>query len=388
MGLAMHFEFATASRILFGAGRAAELGSLVAGYGRRVLMVVGSSAEQGNALLQQLQQEKIDTLVFAVHGEPAVPMVENAIAQAREKRCDVVCSVGGGSAIDTGKVVAAMLANPGDLGDYLEVIGRAQPMQHPAVPFIAVPTTAGTGSEVTRNAVLASREHRIKVSVRSVTMLPRLALVDPLLTHTMPPAVTATTGMDALTQLIEPYLCSQPSPLVDALVRDSIPRVASSLHRAFNDGQDAEARENMALASLFGGLALANAKLGAVHGIAGPFGGMFDAPHGAICARLLPAVLRTTLRALKMRQPEAPQIKRFDEIAALLTGDPKGKAEQGLEWIERLVEKLDIPRLSEYGFSDVDMEVLIDKSMKASSMKGHPIVLNREDLHGILEQAR
>ena len=232
----------------------------------------------------------------------------------------MVIGLGGGSAIDTGKAIAALLTNPGDPLDYLEVIGRGQALQQTPLPYIAIPTTAGTGSEVTRNAVLASHEHHVKVSLRSPLMLPRVAIVDPELTYSLPPAITASTGLDALTQLIEPYTCNSPNPMIDAICREGMQRAARSLKRAYQNGSDAAAREDMSIAALFGGMALANAKLGAVHGFAGPLGGLFPAPHGMICARLLPFVVEANVRALQMREPDSPVLKRYDEVAQLLTG--------------------------------------------------------------------
>ena len=212
-----------------------------------------------------------------------------------EERCDTVIGFGGGAALDAAKAIAILMTNPGDVTDYLEIIGRGKTLTEPPVPCIAIPTTAGTGSEVTRNSVIASREERVKVSLRSPLMLPKVVVVDPELTYDLPPAITASTGVDALTQLIEPFVCSRANPLTDGLCQEGIERVARSLRRAFESAgrgeapADAAAREDMAVASLFGGLALANAGLGAVHGLAAPLGGMIGAPHGAVCAALLPS---------------------------------------------------------------------------------------------------
>ena len=197
--------------------------------------------------------------------------------------------------------MAALLTNEGDLSDYLEVVGKGRPLQNPAAPCIAVPTTAGTGAEVTYNAVLGVPDQHVKVSMRSPLMLPRWAIVDPLLTHSMPPELTASTGLDALTQLIEAFVSNKANPLTDGVCREGLQRAGRSLRRAFEDGSDAEAREDMSLASLFSGMALANAKLGAVHGFAGPLGGMTDAPHGVICGKLLPYVMQANVRALQDR---------------------------------------------------------------------------------------
>jgi alcohol dehydrogenase class IV len=299
----------------------------------------------------------------------------------------VVIAIGGGSALDAGKAIAAMLANPGELLDYLEVIGRGQALTRPSVPFIAIPTTAGTGSEVTRNAVLASPEHHVKVSLRSPLVLPRVAVVDPELTYGLPPASTASTGLDALTQLIEPYVCSRANPMTDALCVEGIRRAARSLRAAFADGRNATARSDMAVASLFGGLALANAGLGAVHGFAGPIGGQFPAPHGAVCAALLPQVMEANLRALRQRQPGADTLRRYEEVAHLVTGNASATAEAGVEWVRKLVADLQIPRLGHYGLKREHTAGLVEKASQASSMKANPIALTRNELAGILERA-
>ena len=269
----MRFEFATSSRVVFGPGTLVELGGLVAGMGRRTLVVTGRTPERAGPLFEILKEQGIDYVVFPVEGEPTTETVRKGTQLAREAGCDMVVGFGGGSALDAGKAVAALLTNGGDPLDYLEVVGRGRPLTRPSAPYVAVPTTAGTGSEVTRNAVLLSPEHRVKVSLRSHLMLPRLALVDPELTRTLPPEVTASTGMDALTQLIEPYVSNRANPMTDAICREGMRRAARSLLRAYEHGEDPEAREDMSLASLFGGMALANAKLGAVHGFAGPIGG-------------------------------------------------------------------------------------------------------------------
>jgi alcohol dehydrogenase class IV len=301
--------------------------------------------------------------------------------------CDLVISIGGGSVVDTGKAIAALMTNPGDLLDYLEVIGKGKALTQASAPFIAIPTTAGTGAEVTRNAVLASPEHHVKVSLRSPLMLPRLALVDPELTYSLPPELTASTGLDALTQVIEPFVSVRANPMADAFCREGMRRAARSLRRACDDGDDASAREDMSLASLFGGLALANAGLGAVHGFAGVIGGMFDAPHGAICARLLPYVMEVNLRALEERAPEGDALHRYDEIAQILTGKDEASAMDGVTWVRELCEALNIPPLATYGMRQADWPAVVEKSAVASSMKGNPIQLTSDEMEEILGKA-
>jgi alcohol dehydrogenase class IV len=329
----------------------------------------------------------IDFLIFQASGEPDIALASKGIDLARQKGCDVVIGFGGGSVLDTGKVVAAMLTNPGDLMDYLEVIGRGQKINSKSAPYIAIPTTAGTGAEVTQNAVLSSPEQKVKVSMRSSLMLPMLAVVDPDLTYSMPPDVTASTGLDALTQLIEAFVSIKSNPLTDGICREGIMRAARSLKQAYENGTDQQARADMSLASLFSGLALANAGLGAVHGLAGPIGGMFPAPHGVICARLLPFVMEANLRNLKEQAPESPNLFRYHEIAKIVTGNYSAQIEDGLEWIQKLCANLKVPGLSNFGLTPQDFALVVEKSQQASSMKGNPVRLSNEALAQILKES-
>ena len=381
------FEFGTATRIIFGTGTLAEVGSIAAGLGRCALIVIGSSALRASALFDHLKAHRLSYSTFNVIGEPTTEVARQGTAQAHREGCDLVIGLGGGSVLDTGKAIAALLTNGGDPLDYLEIIGRGQPITKAAAPYIAIPTTAGTGAEVTRNAVLGSPEHQVKVSLRSPLMLPQVAIVDPQLTTTMPPPVTASTGLDALTQVIEPYVSHKANPLTDGFCLEGMHRAARSLRRVYQDGDDLEAREDMALASLLGGLALANAKLGAVHGFAGPFGGMFEGPHGAVCAALLPHAMAVNVRALQARQPDSEALERFSEVAQILTGDEGATADDGVRWLQALVKELQIAPLSTYGLSEEDFPVLIEKSANSSSMQGNPIKLVEEELAEILRLA-
>jgi alcohol dehydrogenase class IV len=383
----MRFEFATATRILFGPGAVREVAPAAKEMGRRALLVTGSRTERASLLIEPLRKEGIGCVSLAIHAEPSVALVGQGVELARREQCDMVIAFGGGSAIDAGKAIAALLTNRGELSDYLEVIGKGQPLRHPSVPFIAVPTTAGTGSEVTRNAVLASAEHRVKVSLRSPLMLARLAVIDPELTLELPPAVTARTGLDALTQLIEPYVSIRANLLTDGFCLEGLRCVSRSLRRAYHCGRDIAAREHMSLASLLGGLALANAGLGVVHGFAAPVGGMFDAPHGAICAALLPHGMAINIRAARARAPEGETVRRYEAVARLLTGRPDAVAEEGVEWVRELYRELQIPPLSSYGIQGRDVPALVEKASKASSTKGNPITLTLDDLREVLTNA-
>ena len=383
----MRFEFATATRILFGMGTLQEVGPIAKGMGARAFVVTGRTPSRAEPLLTALNAQGVEYVTFSVDGEPTTEVVRLGTQRARENQCDLVIGFGGGSALDAGKAIAALLMNGGSPLDYLEGIGRGKPLIQAPAPYIAIPTTAGTGTEVTRNAVLASPEHRVKVSLRSPLMLPRLALVDPEFTYTLPPDVTARTGLDALTQLIEPYVSNRATPMTDGFCREGMRRTARSLRRAYERGDDPAAREDMALASLFGGLALANAGLGAAHGFAGPLGGMFPAPHGAVCAALLPHVMEINVRALRERLPGSEALQRYDEIACILTENVRATAADGVHWVLDLCQALHIPPLSSYGVMVKHVPTLIEKASVASSMKGNPIVLTPDEMQEILTRA-
>jgi len=383
----MRFEFATAGRIVFGPGSLAGVGAATREFGRHALVVTGRDPRRAQRLLELLAAAQVATTTFAISGEPTTDDIVRGTAHARAAGCDCVIGFGGGSALDSAKAIAALLANGGDLFDYLEIVGRAQPLARPAAPCIAIPTTAGTGAEVTRNAVLASPAHQLKVSLRSPHLLPRVALVDPALTHDLPAALTATTGLDALTQLIEPYVSTRANPMTNAFCADGISRAARSLRRAVENGRDVAAREDLALASLLGGLALANAGLGAVHGFAGPIGGMFPAPHGAICAALLPHVMAANLHALRTRAPGHEALRRYDEVARLLIDRPHAVADDGVQWLRELAAALQISPLGAYGLSRADSPLVIAAAAKASSMKANPIALTPDELAAVFDAA-
>ncbi len=382
----MTWEFSTAGRIVFGAGTASQIAAAARAMGRRALLVTGRKPRQAARIVADLHGAGVGCTPFATEGEPTLDTVRAGVETARREGCDLVIACGGGSAIDAGKAIAAMLANPGDVLDYLEVIGRGQPLQAPPVPFIAVPTTAGAGSEATRNAVLQSPEHGVKASLRSPLMLPRLAVIDPELTLSVPPEVTAATGLDALSQLLEPFVSARANAMTDMLCREGLRRAGRALRRACQNGNDLEARAEMCFASLLSGMALANAGLGAVHGFAAPVGGAFPAPHGAVCAALLAPVTRINLRALREREPDHPALAKYDEAARLLDPDARS-AEDLLAWLDQLRIDLKIPRLSEYGIQPADIPALCEKAARASSMKGNPISLTPSELAEILHAA-
>ena len=384
----LSFEFATATRIAFGPGRLSEAPEAVRAMGvRKVLLVTGRNPARAEPVREGLARLGIPCVSFTVEGEPTVELARTGTALALSEGCDGVVALGGGSALDAGKALAALAANGGDPLDYLEVIGRGQALTKPSLPLVAIPTTAGTGSEVTRNAVLGSKEARVKASLRSPLMLPRLALVDPELLTGAPPAVLASSGLDALSQVVEPFLSARANPLTDALAREGMRRSARSLRRAVLEGPDAAAREDLAMTSLLGGLCLANAGLGAVHGFAAPVGGMFDAPHGAVCAALLAATLDVNLRALRARAPSHPSLPRIQEVAVLLTGRPDARPEDAILWVQELCQSLGVPGLGRYGLRPEDVPALVARARVASSMKANPLPLTDEELTEIASRS-
>jgi alcohol dehydrogenase class IV len=382
----LRFEFATSNRIIFAPGIVSEVPNLAKGLGHRTFFVHNRSGSIYQ-FTENLKLSGVNPLPYPIWGEPTVQTIQDALQEAREESCDLVIGLGGGSTLDTGKAISILLSNPGDLYDYLEIVGSGRTFQNPSVPYIAIPTTAGTGSEVTRNAVISIPDQHLKVSLRSPYMLPRYAVIDPELTFSLPPDITANTGLDALTQLIEPFVCNASTPITDAICRDGIPRVARSLLASYNDGQDALAREDMSIASLFGGMALTNARLGAVHGLASPIGGMIPAPHGAICGRLLPIVLEANLNALRKHQPKSHAMNRYKEVACLLTGDPSATPDDGTEWIWNLCQAMKILPLGKFGLKENLFPEIVSQAQKASSMKGNPISLTDSELTLILEKA-
>ncbi|MFO0549153.1 MAG: iron-containing alcohol dehydrogenase [Polyangiaceae bacterium] len=395
----MRFEFATSQRIVFGEGAARGLAdaarALLPGISqsRRVAFVVtGAHRDRYDELLATFDAAGFDLAFAQASGEPTVATAREATLLCRERNASLVLAIGGGSALDLGKAVAALAGNtPADTSpeplDFLEVVGRGRPLAQPSLPFIAVPTTSGTGAEVTRNAVLLDEATRVKASLRSEHMLPRLALVDPELTYSAPPAVTAATGMDALTQVLEPFVSPAATPITDALAREVLPRAPAALRRAFACGDDATARRDLSLLSLFGGLSLANAKLGAVHGFAAPLGGVLGAPHGAICARLLPEVIEVNLAALRARAPEHPSLERYAQVARMLGGDSTLIADDAVTITRALAVELGVAPLSRYGLDSSNLESIAAAAAKASSMRGNPVELTAAERVAILERA-
>ena len=374
----MQFEFATAGRIVFGPGAAKKaLPETAKAMGVRPLLVTGRRSP--------LPYEA--GVRYIVSGEPTVQTARDGVALYRKEGCDFVVAVGGGSVIDAGKAIAALVTNSGEPLDYLEVVGRGASFEHSPAPFIAVPTTAGTGSEVTRNAVLGVPEHQVKASLRGQAMLPKVAIVDPELCIGLPSEITVFTGLDALTQVIEPFVSIRANAMTDLYCLEGMRRVRRSLRNAFHDGSNLEARADMSYASLLGGLSLANAGLGVVHGFAAPIGGMFPAPHGGVCAALLPHGMRANIRALRSRAPAHEALRRYKVVAEVLTGNPGAEPEAGIDWVAQLCSDLNVAPLSRYGITSAHVAELSEKASKASSMKANPLPLSPEELKEVVASA-
>jgi len=382
------FEFATATRLLFGSGKLAEVPAALRAQGvRRVLLATNLPGPGADRLRSLLAAAAIESVVLAVDHEPTVESVSAGRAQIGRQGCDAVVGMGGGSAMDTGKAVAALATNRGDLFDYLEVVGSGQPLLERPLPFVAIPTTAGSGAEVTRNAVIGVPAARVKVSLRSPHLLPILTVLDPDLLEGLPGSVVACSGLDALSHLLESLVSCRANPLTDALGAEGLRRSARALRRAYSSGLPVDTREDLMLASLCGGLCLANGGLGAVHGFAAPLGGMLHVPHGAICAALLAPVMEANLRVLAARAPEHPARARYREIAEIVTGRHGAETDAGVVWVRDLCQALEVRGLGRHGLSASEIPALVVKAKAASSMRGNPVQLSDEELADVALRA-
>lgn len=379
------FDFSSPVRIVFGSSVLNRIGEFSSNLGKKALIVTGSGAVDCNMLELELSNSGIAYDIFRVTHEPDMETIIHGVDMARANHNDMVISLGGGSVMDAGKAIAAMVTNPGEVIDYMEVVGGGKSVNVPGIPMIAIPTTAGTGSEVTKNAVISHPEKHVKVSMRGNGMYARVALIDPQLTISLPKSQTASTGMDALTQVIEAYLSKNANAYTDAIALEGISRGARHLFSAYRDGNDLEARENMSFTSLLSGIALANAGLGAVHGFAGVVGGMVSAAHGALCACFLPAVLRTNLAAINHLLSNEALIEKFVMISKLVTGNAQAEPYGIVEWIETLLARMQIKKLKELGVNKADFPEIIAKAKTSSSMQKNPVVLTEQELMMILE---
>jgi len=381
----MQFEFATVPRLVFGSGSASMLPAAVREYGSNVLLVRGSSAARAAGLVESLRAEGLYVTEFAIEEEPTVPVIRDGARRAKGQDC--VIGFGGGSAMDSAKAIAALAPNSGEPLDYMEVVGKGKTLKSKPVPCIAVPTTAGTGAEVTRNAVIGSPEHGVKASLRGSYLLARLAIVDPDFTTNLPAEITAYTGLDALTQLVEPYTSCRANAFTDNLCLDGMERAANSIRSVFHQPQNKPARESISYASLLSGLALSNAGLGAVHGFAAPLGGMLKAHHGALCAAVLPHALRVNIRAARQRLTDSDLMARYGRVAQLLTGKDNAEPDDAVSWVSDLCQELGIQPLRSYGLRKEQISALVEQASRASSMKANALPLFPDELTEIAERA-
>jgi alcohol dehydrogenase class IV len=383
----VRFDLAVPGDIRFGAGRVSEVPGALADLGAsRVLVVTGRTTSRADAIRWALNEANTSSVVFGVTSEPSIERVRAAVDLLLETGCDAVLGFGGGSPLDVAKAVAVLATSGTDPLEHLEVIGAGRPIERPGLPCIAVPTTAGTGSEVTRNSVLSGSG--VKASLRSPLLLPKVALVDPDLLVGVPKPTIAASGMDALSQLIEPLLSQRANPFTDALAREGIRRSARSLRRAYEDGmEDPGVREDLAMASLFSGICLANSGLGAVHGLAAAAGARLSAPHGAVCAAVLAAAIDVNLRALRDRAPDHQAVQRITEVATLFTGRPDATAEDAISWLQELTAVLSIPGLASYGLAEAEIDAVVAAAQKASSMRGNPIDLGDQEVSEIVTRS-
>ena len=389
----MTFAFRTAAEVRFGRGEVARAADLAATFGRRVLLCTGAASLAASGALGRLQERlgraPGGCVRFVVGREPDVSLADEATAFARDAGCDVVFGCGGGAVLDVAKAVAALLANGGSARDYLEDVGPGggRALERPLLPTVLCPTTAGTGAEVTRNSVLRVPDRAVKRSMRSDLLLPRLAVVDPDLSAGAPRRVAAAAGFDALTHLVEATVSKAAQPLTDALATAGIPLAVRGLRALAEDAATPATAEGLALAALYGGLALANAGLGAAHGLVAPLGGLLEVPHGVGCAALLPSVMRVNFAALRATIPIAPQLARYDLVAGLVL---LAAGEAGTPTVERaagmlagLRRRLGLPGMVELAVPPERIGSLL-KECRGGSMKGNPVVLPDAELEHIL----
>lgn len=391
----MQFEFLSTPRIFFGSEQFQKIGSLVKEFGSNLFVVASESALSKSSVTRSTLENKaaqsdfnFDT--YIVGGEPTIETVDSGVIEAQEFNAEMIMGLGGGSALDTSKAIAGLVTNGGSARDYMEIIGKGKIIETPPLPIIAVPTTAGTGSEVTKNAVILAKKEQFKASIRSPLLIPKIVIIDSTLMVTVPSSVTASCGMDALTQLIEAYTSNKAQPMTDALAVLGIKKATKSLLSAYKDGQLLEAREDMALASLISGICLANAGLGAVHGFASPMGGL-NIPHGVICSTLLAPTIETNISKLKSKVKKEITLEKYTRLAEIISNKTFPNMELAhkalVDFLKTLTQELKIPKLSEFGVLESDIPMIVKKAKRASSMKYNPISLDDTALSNILKQA-
>jgi len=386
----LKFDFLTTPQIIFGIGRFKEIGDILTNYGKRILVVGSKSAfsDIKDNFESLITKKKMNYDLHYITGEPDIQQIDDGVALGLKQKVDIVLGIGGGSAVDAGKAIAGLITNGGSAKDYMEIIGKGSKIRKESIPYIAIPTTAGTGSEVTKNAVISSKEDGLKASIRSSFLIPKIALIDPKLMVNVSPEVTAYCGLDALTQLIESYTSIKAQPITDSLAILGIRRITKSLIYVCENGQDISAREDVAFAALLSGICLANAGLGAVHGFASPIGGMLGIPHGVVCGALLAHVVEENIKQMVAEIPFNETLAKYatlgELIANLVFDDIREAADRVIEYTEQISRLLKVPKLSKYGLTDKHFEKIIEKAKKSSSMRYNPVRLSDEALYRIL----
>lgn len=374
------FAISAPTRILFGRGEAARAHALIRGLGARILIVHGNNSARADWLIRGLAGAGAEMQMYACGGEPTLAMLTHALRHTTGFEPEVVVGLGGGAVLDLAKALAALIPSPTGVLDHLEIVGRGLPLTVPPLPFVAIPTTAGTGAEATKNAVIGLPDHGRKVSLRDDRMVARLAIIDPALTDNCPRAITLASGLDAITQVIEPYLSRRATLYTDALTRPAIAEGTTALIRLMQ-AEDAAARDQMAWVSLRGGLALANGGLGAVHGLAGVIGGMTGAPHGALCGVLLGPVLAMHRQTLPATSPAAARLAEVNAIIATAFGTATVDA------LSAWAKSCGLPNLVQMGLQTSAHSEVAKASLSSSSMQGNPVLPSTADLVQVLQQA-
>lgn len=378
------FQFMTSTKVIFGEGALSSSLSIINQYGYSVLLVTGKSIKRAEPILNYLNAGKMRYQHVSISSEPNITMVEETASVGRKFQPDMVIAIGGGSVIDMGKALAAIIPNQGSVYDYVEVVGRSVPLKAKPLPLIAIPTTASTGSEVTNKAVLRSGQDKVKVSLRSADILPEVAIVDPTLSYGTPMAISCRGAMETFTHLMEAYVCGEPNPLTDMICEEGLKRLAKSIIPACM-GNDYSARSDLMFASTLGGMAISNAKLGAAHGLASSLGGKIDIPHSIITARLAPFVMEENIKAAE-QTGRNDILARYQKIAEIVTQHPQAEYSDAVAWIKMQLERLSIPNLSAFGICNTSFEKVAKDAMRSVSIKGNPIPLNESRLMFILQQ--
>jgi len=378
------FQFMTSAKVVFGEGALNSSLSIFNQYGYSVLLVTGKSVTRATSVIGYLNSQNMRYQHVSISGEPNITMIEETAVVGRRFTPDMVVAIGGGSVIDMGKALAAIIPSQGDVYDYVEVVGRNVPLKSKPLPFIAIPTTASTGSEVTNKAVLRSGQDRVKVSLRSTELLADVAIIDPTLTYDTPMNISSRGALETFTHLMESYVCGDPNPLTDMICEEGLRRLTSAIVPACKSN-DYKARADLSFSAMLGGMAISNAKLGAAHGLASSLGGKIEAPHSIIAARLAPFVMEENIKAAEdMGRNDI--LNRYRKIAKIVTQNTKADYPDSVAWLKMILERLELPNLSEFGICKTPFNKVAQDALQSSSIKGNPLPLNEDRLVCILQQ--